>query len=42
MPVKSGLVPLPLLGLTGAFEAWKQTAADRIVNLGEGTGQPCH
>jgi len=28
--------------LGGACEAWQQTAVDRIVNLREGTGQPCH
>jgi hypothetical protein len=28
--------------LAGACEAWRQTAVDRIVNLREGTGQPCH
>jgi enediyne biosynthesis protein E4 len=27
--------------LAGACEAWQQTAVDRIVNLREGTGQPC-
>ncbi len=27
--------------LAGACEAWPQTAVDRIVNLREGTGQPC-
>jgi hypothetical protein len=26
----------------GGCEAWQQTAVDRIVNLREGTGQPCH
>jgi hypothetical protein len=28
--------------LAGGCEAWRQTAVDRIVNLREGTGQPCH
>jgi hypothetical protein len=28
--------------LAGTCEAWQQTAVDRIVNLREGTGQPCH
>ena len=28
--------------LAGECEAWRQTAVDRIVNLREGTGQPCH
>ena len=28
--------------LAGECEAWQQTAVDRIVNLREGTGQPCH
>jgi enediyne biosynthesis protein E4 len=28
--------------LAGTCEAWRQTAVDRIVNLREGTGQPCH
>jgi hypothetical protein len=28
--------------LAGECEAWPQTAVDRIVNLREGTGQPCH
>ncbi len=28
--------------LAGACEAWHQTAVDRIVNLREGTGKPCH
>ena len=27
--------------LSGACESWKQTAVDRIVNLREGSGQPC-
>jgi hypothetical protein len=27
--------------LAGGCEAWQQTAVDRIVNLREGTGQPC-
>jgi hypothetical protein len=28
--------------LAGGCEAWQQTAVDRIVNLREGAGQPCH
>jgi hypothetical protein len=28
--------------LAGECEAWQQTVVDRIVNLREGTGQPCH
>jgi len=28
--------------LAGGCEAWGQTAVDRIVNLREGSGQPCH
>ncbi|HEY2015661.1 MAG TPA: hypothetical protein VGH38_19290 [Bryobacteraceae bacterium] len=28
--------------LAEACEAWQQTAVDRIANLREGTGQPCH
>lgn len=28
--------------LAGVCEAWPQTGVDRIVNLREGTGQPCH
>jgi len=27
--------------LAGECESWKQTAVDRIVNLKEGSGQPC-
>jgi hypothetical protein len=27
--------------LAGECESWKQTAVDTIVNLKEGTGQPC-